>query len=99
MTSSSLESLQRRVHLAHVQRPDLARSRLELLAELEPVLRALAQQREQSVPHAHRLMSCRMKLRIILSILRRRKRRRKPPEPPSARWPWARHEVALARRP
>ena len=69
-----LEPLQGRVHLADVQRPDLAGPRLELLAELEAVLRALAQQREQGVPHAHDGMQ----LGIILSIVPAMRYRRKP---------------------
>ena len=48
-----LEPLQRRVHLADVERPDLAGPGLELLAELQPVLRSLAQQRQQCVSNAH----------------------------------------------
>ena len=59
-----LEPLQRGVHLADVERPDFAGPFLELLAKLQAVLRALAQQREQGVPHAHG-----MQPRIILSIL------------------------------
>src|SRR6202023_2352716 len=35
------------------QRPDLARPCLELLAQLEPVLRSLTQQGQQGVPDAH----------------------------------------------
>ena len=51
--SVTLEALERRVHLAHVQRPHLAGARLELLPQLEPVLRSLAEQRQQRVPDAH----------------------------------------------
>ena len=54
--SVALEPLQRRVHLADVQRPHLAGSVLELLPELQPVLGALAQQRQQGVPDTHRLI-------------------------------------------
>ena len=50
----ALEALERRVHLPDVQRPHLAGPRLELLAQLQPVLRPLAQQREQGVADAHR---------------------------------------------
>ena len=49
----ALEALQRRVDLADVERPHLAGARLELLLELEAVLRALAQQREDGVADAH----------------------------------------------
>ena len=49
----AFEPLQGRVHLAHVERPDLAGARLELLAELEARTSALAQQSEQGVTHAH----------------------------------------------
>jgi rod shape-determining protein MreB len=48
-----LQPLQRGVDLAHVQRPHLTGPGLELLAKLQPVLRALAQQREQGVPDTH----------------------------------------------
>ena len=40
----ALESVQRGVHLAHVEGPDVAGAGLELLTELQPVLGALAQQ-------------------------------------------------------
>jgi len=49
----SLKPLQRRVNLADVERPDLAGVRLELLAKLKPVLRTIAEQRQQRVPNAH----------------------------------------------
>ena len=45
----ALQPLQRRADLAHVQRPDLAGAVLELLAESQPVLGSLAQQR--AYPH------------------------------------------------
>ena len=61
----ALEPLQRRVHLAGVQRPHLAGAGLELLAELQPVLRTLAEQGQQRVTDAHRSII----LSIILSIL------------------------------
>jgi len=48
-----LQPLQRRVHLADVERPDFAGARLEFLAELQPVLRPLAEQRQQRMPDAH----------------------------------------------
>src|SRR4029079_1829110 len=50
----SLEPLEGRIYLADVERPDVAVSGFELVAELEPVLRPLAQQGEQGVTHAHR---------------------------------------------
>ena len=62
----TLEPLQGRVHLADVQRPDLARPRLELLPQLQPVLGPLAQQREQGVPDAHGVSS---QFSNILSML------------------------------
>ena len=49
----TLEPLQRRVDLADVERPDLTGPRLELLAQLQPVLGPLAEQRQQRVPDAH----------------------------------------------
>ena len=50
----ALEALEGRVDLADVQRPDLAGAGLELLAELEAVLRSFAQQGQQGVADAHR---------------------------------------------
>ena len=44
-----LEALQRRVDLPDVQRPDLARPRLELVLQPQAVLRPLAEQGEQGV--------------------------------------------------
>ena len=41
----AFEALQGRVHLANVQRPYITRALLELLAQLQPVLRSLTQQR------------------------------------------------------
>ena len=61
----TLQPLQRRVHLPDVQRPDLASARLELLAQPQPVLRSLAEQRQQRVPDAHG----RCIVDIILSML------------------------------
>ena len=49
----ALEALQRRVHLPHVERPDVAGPGLELLAQLQPVLGALAEQGQQGVADAH----------------------------------------------
>ncbi len=49
----ALQPLQRRVHLADVQRPHLAGSRFELLAEQQAVLGSLAQEREEGVPDTH----------------------------------------------
>ena len=48
-----LEALQGRVHLADVERPHLPGAGLELLAELQPVLGAVAQERQQGVPDGH----------------------------------------------
>ena len=63
----ALEALQRRVHLAHVERPDVAGSRLELLAQLQAVLGPLAQQRQQGVPDTHGRIIFRSILRILLA--------------------------------
>ncbi len=63
--SVALEALERRVHLPHIERPDLSGSRLELLPQLEAVFRALAQEGQEAVTDAHRLT----KPVIILSIL------------------------------
>ncbi len=49
----ALEPLEGRVDLPDVERPHLAGAVLELLSELQPVLRPLAQQREQRVADAH----------------------------------------------
>ena len=49
----ALQPAQRLVHLADVQRPHLAGPGLELLAQLQPVLRPLRQQRQQHVRDAH----------------------------------------------
>ncbi len=53
MNSRFATPLQGRVDLAHVERPHLPRARLELLPQLETVLRPLAEQGEQRVPDAH----------------------------------------------
>src|SRR2546430_14497430 len=58
--SVALQSLQGRVDLAHVQGPDLPGPRLELLTQLKPVLRPLAEQREQRVPDAQDRKSTRL---------------------------------------
>ena len=52
-----LEALQRRVDLPDVQRPDLARPRLELVLQPQAVLRPLAQQGEEGVGDAHEPLS------------------------------------------
>ena len=65
----ALQPLQRRVHLADVQRPDLAGPRLELLAQLKPVLGPLAEQRQQGVTDAHDLSPVSTMLSSILSML------------------------------
>ncbi len=64
----ALQPLQGRVHLADVERPDLAGARLELLAQLQAVLRALAEQRQQRVPDAHDVTTLDIMPRIILGI-------------------------------
>ena len=48
-----LEALQRCVDLPDVQRPDLARSRLELVLQPQAVLRPLAEQSKEGVGDAH----------------------------------------------
>ncbi len=63
----TLKPLQGRVHLADVERPDLAGPGLELLAQLEAVLRALAEQRQQRVRDAHRVPRFSIILGIVLS--------------------------------
>ena len=52
-----LEALQRRVDLPDVERPDLARPRLELVLQPQAVLRPLAQQGEEGVGDAHEVLS------------------------------------------
>ena len=49
----ALQALQGGVDLPHVERPDLAGPGLELLPQLQAVLRALAQQGQQRVPNTH----------------------------------------------
>src|SRR4029453_17943740 len=51
--SVPLEALERGVDLPDVERPDLARPRLELVLQPQAVLRPLAQQCEQGVGDAH----------------------------------------------
>ena len=60
----ALEALQGRVHLPDVEGPHVAGLGLELVAQLQAVLRALAQQGKQRVSDTHGLESS-----IILSIL------------------------------
>ena len=48
-----LEALEGRVDLPDVERPDLARPRLELALQPQAVLRPLAQQGEEGVRDAH----------------------------------------------
>ena len=66
--SIALESLQRRVHLADVERPHFAGARLELLLELEAVLRAFTEEGENGVPDTH----CAARSLIILSMVQAR---------------------------
>ena len=49
----ALEALERRVHLPDVERPHLAGAGFELLAQLQAVLGALAEQGQQGVTDAH----------------------------------------------
>ena len=49
----ALEPLQRGVHLADVEGPDLAGPGFELLPQLETVFGAFAQKAQQGVPDAH----------------------------------------------
>ena len=65
----ALETLEGRVHLPDVERPDVAGARLELLAELEAVLRPLAQEGEKCVPDAHEVDFRPNILSILLSSL------------------------------
>src|SRR5450755_1507544 len=53
----------------HVQRPDLAGAILELLAEPQPVLGPLAQQREHRMPYAHEPPILDLMSSTILSIV------------------------------
>src|SRR6185369_12177114 len=64
----ALQPLQGRVHLADVERPDLARPRLELRPQLKTVLGAFAQQRQQRVADAHGVIQLDIMLGMILSI-------------------------------
>src|SRR5262249_38683289 len=65
----TLQPLQRRVHLTHVQPPDLARAGLEPPAPLPAVPGHLAQQREHRVADAHDLFILEIMLSSILSML------------------------------
>ena len=65
----ALQPAQRLVHLADVQRPHLAGPGLELLAQLQPVLRPLRQQRQQHVRDAHDFTMPDIMSSIILGIL------------------------------
>src|SRR5208283_1337324 len=65
----SLQPLQRRVDLADVERPHLAGTGFELLAQLEPVLGPLAEQGEQGMPDTHRCSFFGIMRRTILSII------------------------------
>jgi len=49
----ALKALQGRIDLADVERPDLAGAAHKFLPKLEPVLRPLAEQRQQRVSHRH----------------------------------------------
>src|SRR6185437_1241598 len=68
--SVALPPLQGRVDLAHVQRPDLPGPRLELLTQLKPLLRTVAEQREQRVPDAHAFTITSSILGIVLDMPR-----------------------------
>ena len=63
-----LQPLQRGVDLADIQRPDLAGPRLELFAQLKPVLGPLGEQREQRVPDAHVITLSSSILGIVLDM-------------------------------
>jgi hypothetical protein len=65
----ALESLQRRVDLPDVQRPDLARPRLELVLQLQAVLGPVAEQGEEGVRDAHKVPFGLNILSFISSIL------------------------------
>ena len=69
----ALEALEGRVHLADVERPHLARLRLELILESQAVLRAFAQQGEEGVGDAHERLHSTIIPSSILSIDRLRK--------------------------
>src|SRR5439155_19630630 len=62
--------LQGRVDLSDVEGPHLARPSLELLSELQAVLRPLAQQRQQGMSDAHSHHPLSLIPSSILSILR-----------------------------
>ncbi len=51
----TLETLQGRIDLPDVERPDLAGPGLEFLPQLEPVLRPFAQEGQQGVADAHEI--------------------------------------------
>src|SRR5690606_21589684 len=65
----ALQPLQGGVDLADVEGPQFARPLLELLAQLQPVLGSLAQQRQQCVSHAHASRSSWTILGIIPSMV------------------------------
>ena len=48
-----LQPVERRIDLADVERPDIAGLGLELLPQLQSILRAFAEQRQQRVSNAH----------------------------------------------
>ena len=52
----ALQALQGRIDLADVERPDFARTRLELALQPQPVLRLLPQEGEESMGDAHVLL-------------------------------------------
>ena len=79
--SVPLEALERRVDLPDVERPDLARPRLELALEPQAVLRPFAQQGEEGVWDAHAGFQGVDILSTILGIAPTRKR------PPFALFP------------
>ena len=69
----AFEALEGRVHLADVERPDLAGPGLELLPQLEAVLGPFAEQRQQGVPDAHDFTGPEILFSNILSILPNRR--------------------------
>jgi hypothetical protein len=70
------EALEGGVHLPDVERPDLARSGLELVLKSEAVLRPFAQQSKEGVWDAHERLQRTIILSTILGIYRSASRRR-----------------------
>ena len=64
----AFEALQRRVDLPDVERPDLARPRLEFVLEPQAVLRPVREQRKEGVRDAHEPLALNNIRSTILSI-------------------------------